>query len=441
MKDAFRSVRGTSDLFPRFLAQRRRIENELRTAVELFGYTEIETPILEHSFLFERGLGQGSEVVSKEMFRIESRGNASNNQEDQVVLRPENTASVLRAVLNAGLQHSLPLHVFYCGPQFRYERPQKGRAREFHQFGVECIGRGSAMGDAECILTAVEGLKRLGLLNKTKLKMNTLGESEASRQRYNQVLLDHFSQWNKTDLSAETKLRIKEKRILRALDSKSKLDVECIQTAPNLIDYLPAGDVSRFNEVIAILRDEYKVDCEIELDTRLVRGLDYYSHTCFEFVSKEDGLTCLAGGRYDGLAKTLGYTRSPVPSIGWAAGLERLNLLLNHDREPPALSEVKLLLVPVYEGEASKDKSIRETLARIAAKARADGVSARIWGGLFGDTGAVKKALKEADNIKALGVCFLGSSEVQVNKVSIRDVAKGTVANVDIDSSPRSWIK
>ena len=441
MKSVLRSVRGTSDLLTAELAKRRKIENKLRESVELFGYRDLETPILEHASLFERSLGVGSEVVSKEMFKLESRANAKDNSiaEESVVLRPENTASVLRALLNQGLQHSFPHYFYYCGPQFRYERPQKGRARQFHQFGVECYGKSSSWADAECILSAVHSLKELELLGGLRLKINTLGENEASRQNYISALLDYFKSWGeKHELSVETKQRIAEGRILRALDSKSPLDAECISKAPSLLDHLPQADLKRFNDVIGILKDDYCIP-NLEIDPRLVRGLDYYSHTCFEFVT-EDNLAVLAGGRYDGLARALGYDKFPVPAIGWAAGLERLVLVSENKKQDEHMNPVDgvyLMIVPRFEGDEAKDSKVRSEVVRLSLKTRREGYSCRVW---YDEKSApVKKALKEADLTNVKYVCFIGFNEVARGILPIRDVKQGSVKELDLNLPISSW--
>lgn len=442
LKTGFRSVRGTHDFLPDDLFKRRILENELRSAVSLFGYREAETPVLEHSSLFERSLGTGSEVVSKEMFRLESRSSQDTKDEDtRMVLRPENTASMLRAMLNAGMTQHYPLHYYYCGPQFRYERPQKGRMRQFHQFGVECFGRSSASADAECILSAAESLKRLGLMNKTKLKINSLGESEEARKTYNDALMNHFVSWNsqRKELSRETQLRIQERRLLRALDSKHPLDQDCIAQAPSLLDHLPKQDVERFHEVLKLLKEDYYLP-NVEIDHRLVRGLDYYSHTCFEFVSLTDSLTVLAGGRYDGLAATLGYAKTSVPAIGWAAGLERLLLLVDDQAtfDEKARRDVFLLIVPRYENDAVHDAEVSQEVARLALKTRREGFACRVWDA-DRTHAAVKKALKEADKNGIEYVTFVGWSEVNSRKLPVRHVASGMVKEVNIEDRVELW--
>lgn len=432
MKQAFKSVRGTLDLFPAELLKRRHIEQEMRAAVELFGYKEIETPILEQSSLFERSLGTDSEVVSKEMFRLQTRGDQQGPEDESIVLRPENTAAVLRAVLNSGQQYQLPLHYYYCGPQFRYERPQKGRVRQFHQFGVECIGRSSPLADAECILSAAESLRSIGALQHTKLKINTLGQSEESRAKYNHALRSHLLNWQQTkELSPDTVKRIAEGRVLRALDSKSPLDQECISQAPSLLEFLPQIDLDRFNIVVRILKEDYHLP-NVEIDPRLVRGLDYYSHTCFEFVSShsDTSFTVMAGGRYDGLARAFGYTKSQIPAIGWAAGLERLVL---HTHMKEFVHEgVRLMIVPRLEGDIEKDEKVMSEVANFATRARRKGVSCRVWDSEVGTS--VKKALKEADMCKVRHVCFLGSHEILSGRIPVRLVATGEVKEMKIES-------
>jgi histidyl-tRNA synthetase len=311
-----RPVRGTHDLFGEALRRHRYVAETGRRVALRYAFDEIETPIFEFTEIFARTLGETSDVVTKEMYTFEDRGG------DSITLRPENTASIVRAVVSCGLLQDLPVKFFYYGPMFRYERPQKGRLRQFHQIGIEIIGAPEPEADIEAIAIGRHVLEELGVADRTELLLNSLGNA-ASRAAYREALVA-FLRGHEHRLSPESRLRL-ERNPLRILDSKDLGDREVLEGAPLFSDYLDADSRAfflRVREGLEALGIPYRIE------PKLVRGLDYYTHTAFEFVTGELGAqgAVLAGGRYDGLMQQMGGP--DVAGIGWAAGVERLAMLL-----------------------------------------------------------------------------------------------------------------
>ncbi len=318
---ALQPVRGTRDILPDEMRRHRVVVETARAVAARYGYEEMATPVFEFTEVFKRTLGETSDVVTKEMYSF------SIGEGEQVTLRPEATAGVARALISGGLQQSLPLKVFYSGPMFRHERPQKGRYRQFHQIDVELLGVAEPLADVEIIALGADILEALGVLENTTLELNTLGDPE-SRKAYRAALVDYFSGY-RDKLSADSRDRLT-RNPLRILDSKDKGDRRLIEGAPLFGDYLNQESQDFFAKVREGLD---AVGIRYTLNDRLVRGLDYYTHTAFEFITTMLGAqgAVLAGGRYDGLVETMGGPS--IPGIGWAAGIERLSLLL---AEPPA---------------------------------------------------------------------------------------------------------
>src|SRR5215467_13387572 len=315
-------VRGTQDLLPEVARRHRRVVESARSAAELYGFAEMTTPIFEFTEVFARPIGEHTDIVAKEMYTFTDRGG------DEVTLRPENTAGVVRSVISNGLAQSVPLKFFYSGPMFRHERPQKGRFRQFHQIDVELIGVPEPQADVEVIEIGAEVLRELGLLDRTVLELNTLGDS-ASRRAYRSALIDYFSRYA-AELSEDSRRRL-EVNPLRILDSKDENDRRISAGVPSFDQYLNDESRKFFSRVRAGLDH---LGIAYQLSPRLVRGLDYYCHTAFEFVTEHLGSqgTVLGGGRYDGLMSLLGGPETP--GVGWAAGIERLAMLT---AEPPPL--------------------------------------------------------------------------------------------------------
>ena len=317
--EKLRTVRGVHDLLPDILHKQNLVINEGLKVSEKYCYQQIETPIFEFAEVFTKPLGKTSDIVTKENYIFKDRS------EDELMLRPEGTSGVVRAFLNAGLTQDIPKRYSYYGPMFRYERPQKGRLRQFKQFGIECIGINNSMADVEVISLGHAFLEKLNILDKINLKINTLGDSE-TRLKYRKALVDYLNDY-KSELSNESIKRLSENP-LRILDSKNDKDKKILINAPNIIDYLNEASKERFEKVcigLSALKIKYQID------KNLVRGLDYYCHTAFEFITSDLGSqgTVLAGGRYDGLAKMLGGV--DTPGVGWAAGVDRLSLMINEE--------------------------------------------------------------------------------------------------------------
>ncbi len=309
------ALRGMKDLLGDEIIIKNKIyERSVQTA-QNFGFAEIETPILEKSSLFLRTLGDSSDVVAKQMYLFTDKGG------DEVVLRPEGTAGAARAFISLGLSQFKPIKLFYRGPMFRYERPQKGRLRQFHQFGAEIMGTNSHLADVEIIHLGAEVLRDLGVLSKTTLHLNTLGDAE-SRDAYRANLVSYLTPF-KEKLSEDSQRRL-EQNPLRILDTKDPGDLEIVKGAPKFSESLNETSKEHIEKVKAGLKT---LEIDFVMDEKLVRGFDYYSHTVFEFISNEIGSqsAVLAGGRYNGLIQELGGPETP--SVGWAYGLERMQML------------------------------------------------------------------------------------------------------------------
>ncbi len=308
----YQSVRGTRDLLPAQKKIFRHIEAIAYENSINYGFGQIETPIFEFSDVFHRAMGETSDAVSKETYTFADRGG------DLITLRPEGTAGAVRAYVSEGLAQNNPNKLYYYGPMFRYERPQKGRYRQFYQFGVEVLGLDNPLADVECIDLAYTILKKLNLETRCELQINTLGDVE-SRNSYREALVQFLTPL-KDQLSEDSKVRL-EKNPLRILDSKDENDKKLIANAPAMADFMTENTKVFFKTVLDGLT---KLNIPFKVNPKLVRGLDYYCHTVFEFVTTELGAqgALLAGGRYDGLVETLGGAKTP--GVGWASGVDRL---------------------------------------------------------------------------------------------------------------------
>lgn len=308
----YQSVRGTRDLLPEIKQIFRQIDETAYKTAKNYGFKEIETPIFEFSEVFHRSLGETSDAVSKETYTFIDRGG------DSITLRPEGTAGVVRSFVSEGLAQLIPLKLYYYGPMFRYERPQKGRYRQFYQFGVEVLGLESPLADIECLDLAWTIIKNLGLAKRCVLEINTLGDVD-SRNAYRTALVEYLTPF-KEQLSADSKIRL-EKNPMRILDSKDEGDKKIIAGAPLMENYLNEKSKEFFSTVLEGLK---KLEIPYQINSKLVRGLDYYCHTVFEFTTTELGAqsAILSGGRYDGLVEMLGGPKTA--GVGWAAGVDRL---------------------------------------------------------------------------------------------------------------------
>jgi histidyl-tRNA synthetase len=403
---SLQSVRGTQDLLPVQMRRHRAVSETARRVAERYGFEEMATPIFEFTEVFERPIGETTDIVSKEMYSFTDRGG------ENITLRPENTAGVVRAVLSNALTQSTPLKFFYSGPMFRYERPQKGRFRQFHQIGVELIGVAQPQADIEVIAAGARILAELGILERTELELNTLGDT-ASRQAYRAALVAYYDN-HLADLSEDSRRRL-ERNPLRILDSKDQGDIRVNQGAPPYSDYLNEASRDFF---AAVRRGLDAIGIAYRNSPKLVRGLDYYCHTAFEFVTSDLGAqgTVMGGGRYDGLVGIMGGPETP--GVGWAAGIERLAMLI---AEPPGLVR-PIAIVPV--GEAAELPALRlaETLRRVGFAIDQ------------GYSGNVGRRLKRANKIAARAAILLGEDELQNDAATVRDLDSGEQVSVPLAS-------
>lgn len=391
-------ARGTHDILPDEMRGHRRVIDTARAVAERYGYDEMATPIFEFSRVFKRTLGDTSDIVTKEMYSFTDKGG------DEITLRPENTAGVARCFMSEGLAQNAPVRLFYAGPMFRYERPQKGRLRQFHQIGIENIGTPGALADIEVIATGAHILDALGVRDKTVLELNTLGDGE-SRDAYRAVLVEYL-RTRIGELSGESRERLT-RNPLRILDSKDEGDRRVVADAPIFSDYLNEASQAFFAEVREGLD---ALGIAYAINPRLVRGLDYYSHTAFEFTTEALGAqgAVMAGGRYDGLIGMMGG--SPTPGVGWAAGIERLAMLCGDP--PPARRPIAV--VPV--GDA----------ARIPALTLSEGLRRAGFRVDMAAGGNLAKRMKRANKIAAVAAVILGEDELARGSATVRDLQSGT---------------
>ncbi len=399
-------VRGMRDLIGDDQRRYAHVVNIARSTAALYGLDEWATPLLEDTSVFARTLGDTSDVVTKEMYSFPDRGG------DSVTLRPEGTAGICRALVSNGLTQSLPQKVFYAGPMFRYERPQKGRYRQFHQIGAELIGPSEPGADAEVIALGWDILQRLGVAEGVTLEINTLGDRE-SRDAYRAALVAYFEQ-HRAALSVESQERLA-RNPLRILDSKDAADRALLADAPTIAPSL-TPDAGQFYDRLRGALVRYGVP--FRENPRIVRGLDYYNHTAFEFVTDRLGAqgTVMAGGRYDGLVQQMGGPA--VAAVGWAAGIERLSMLMA--APPPAPAPVAV--IPMGEGEEAAATTLLQKL-------RAAGVRAEM-----GYRGPMKRRLERANRIGARAAVILGADELARGVAQVKDLATGTQTEIALDA-------
>ena len=410
MSGAFQAPRGIPDYFPPNSADFRKVRDTLTDAARRAGYGHIELPIFEDTALFARGVGESTDVVSKEMYTFNDRGDRS------VTLRPEGTAGVVRAVIQHGLDRGqLPVKVCYAGPFFRYEKPQTGRYRQLQQVGVEAIGVDDPALDAEVVAVADEGYKRLGL-SGYRLEITSLGD-DASRPRYREALQEFLF---KLDLDEATRKRA-EINPLRVLDDKRPEIKAATANAPLLIDYLSDEAKAHFDLVLANLD---RLGVAYEINPRLVRGLDYYTKTTFEFV--HDGLGAQSGigggGRYDGLMRQLG-AKQDLSGIGFGIGVDRTMLAL----EAEGVAGTQAARCQVFGVPLGADA--KAELVGVAGALRAAGVSVDL---AYGDRG-LKGAMKAADRSGARLALVLGEDELAERRIEVKDLSNGEQHRIALD--------
>jgi len=378
-----RPIRGTQDMIGETADRFAHVVETFERVRKLYGFRRIELPVFEATAVFSRSLGETTDVVSKEMYSFEDRGG------DSLTLRPEFTAGIARAYITEGWQQFAPLKVATHGPLFRYERPQKGRYRQFHQIDAEIIGAAEPLADAELLIFADQLLKELGIAEGVTLTLNTLGDA-ASREAWRAALVAHFD-GHRAALSEDSLTRL-EKNPMRILDSKDPRDQAVVADAPDIDAYLTDEASAFFQKVTDGLK---AAGVAWQRNARLVRGLDYYRHTAFEFITDRLGAqgTVLGGGRYDGLIETLGGPATPA--VGWAAGIERLAMLL--DEAPAATLDVVIAL--------EDDAMLGQALAGLAAL-RGAGLSADSV-----TSGSPRKRFDKAAKIPARALVSVGARD------------------------------
>ncbi len=398
-------VRGTRDLLGEDMRRFRHVVAVFEEIAEAWAFEPIATPVFEFTQVFARTLGEASDVVTKEMYSFEDRSG------DSLTLRPEYTAGIARAWLSGGLA-SRGLGRFYAhGPIFRHERPQKGRYRQFHQLDVEIIGSDSPLADAELIALADALLDRLGLAEGITLHLNTLGDPE-SRARYRAALVSYFSE-RRDRLSEDSRARL-ERNPLRILDSKDECDRALLPDAPRLEEFL-SEDARRFFD--RVKEELERLGIAYREDPHLVRGLDYYTHTAFEFITDRLGAqgTVLGGGRYDGLIEQMGGT--PTPGVGWAAGIERLAMLI---AEPPPLPP-SVALVPIGAAAEGRVLALARDLRRAGVRT------------VFDYRGSLKKRMTRAARTGAAIAVIFGEDEIAAGRFTLKRLASGEQRPVPVE--------
>ena len=398
MAKNLQSVRGMRDILPDQSASWQYIENTARDLFTSYGYNELRTPIIESTDLFKRSIGDTTDIVEKEMYTFEDRNG------DSLTLRPEGTASSVRAGIQHGLFHNQQQRIWYIGPMFRHERPQKGRYRSFYQAGIETYGIDGPEIDAEVIAIAARFWKQLGF-KKVRLEINSLGSNEA-RENYREVLIKYFNQ--QPELLDEDSQRRLHKNPLRILDTKNPAMRELVENAPSLLDYLDDESSEHFKGLKQRL-DKMRIDYIV--NPRLVRGLDYYNRTVFEWITEDLGAqgTICAGGRYDSLVKQLGGR--DTTACGFAIGLDRLQLLVEEQNLVQTSNKPHAFLV--MSGESAELTGIA-----LSEKLRDEYPSLRLLVNAGG--GSFKSQLKRADKSGAAFALILGESEAETEQIVIK---------------------
>lgn len=405
------AIKGTLDTLPSESYKVQYVEAAMREIAENYGFYEMRTPVFEHTELFQRSVGETTDVVQKEMYTFNDKGGRS------ITLRPEGTAGAARAFLENGLfNEAMPQKIYYLTSCYRYEKPQAGRLREFHQFGVECFGAPTAAADAEIILLANEIFNYLGI-NGLSLEINSIGCPEC-RKKYQQALREYFTA-HIDELCDTCKSRL-EKNPMRILDCKSPADKEIAKGAPKILDYLCEDCSTHFKLVKKYLTAN---NVEFTVNPTIVRGLDYYTRTVFEFVSNEIGAqgTVCGGGRYDGLIEEMGG--KPTAACGFGLGIERLLLLM--DAQQTAFPERKKC--DIFIGSMGENENLKAS--QLATDLRNEGLAAQ-----FDTVGrSLKAQMKYADKIGALYTMVIGTNELESGKAVLKNMTDGTTEEIELD--------
>lgn len=410
---SMKAPRGTKDILPDEIGKWQYVENVLKNICDTYHYSEIRTPLFEHTEVFERGVGDSTDIVQKEMYTFQDQGDRS------ITLRPEGTAPVARAFVENKLYGNpiQPVKLYYFMQMFRYERPQHGRMRQLNQFGIEVLGSANPQVDAEVIDLAMTCYKKLGI-SSLKLVINSLGDKE-SRGAHRQALVEHFTPVQE-ELCSDCKRRLTDNP-LRILDCKKDRGHPSMQTAPSILDYLNASSQGYFNDVKKYLD---MMDIPYSVDENLVRGLDYYNHTAFEIMSEAEGFgaitTLLGGGRYNDLTEELGGPN--VPGIGFGMGLERLLLALEAESvDIPTDNTIDAFIVTT--GDDADNAGVA-----LMHKLRAGGIQVdKDYQGR-----KMKAQFKAADRLKAKYVIIIGEDELQKETVHIREMTTGNQFEVAV---------
>ena len=406
MSKKLQPVRGTHDHLQDQMKIYDHIVSVSKNVCIRYGFDPFTTPIFEFSEVFKKTLGDNSDIVTKEMYTFKDKGN------EEITLRPEGTAAIIRAIISNGLTHEMPFKVFYNGPMFRYERPQKGRLRQFHQIGIELVGIQNEIADTEVISCGNRLLKELKIDSKTTLQINSLGKIE-ERKKYIDDLLNYLKAY-KNKLSSDSLKRL-EKNPLRILDSKNEEDINIISNAPIILEYLNDESKNNFHNVLDNLK---ALNISYTINHKLVRGLDYYNNITFEFVTKELGAqgAVIAGGRYDGLMKQMGGP--DLPGIGWAAGLERIALLTKVNK--PKIKSITV--IPLG------DKS-QKFCVKIVEQLRMEKIKTNI-----AYSGNLKKKLQNANKLFSDIVLIIGEEELEKNIAIFKNLNKGEQISIKIEN-------
>ena len=406
MARKIQAIRGMNDILPDQSSVWLYLEKTVADVVKSYGYQQIRFPIVENTDLFKRGVGETTDIVEKEMYTFDDRNGES------LTLRPEGTASCVRAADQAGLLFNQTQRLWYTGPMFRYERPQKGRYRQFHQIGVESFGMGSADIDAELIILSARLWKKLGLLEHVGLQLNTIGLA-SERETYKAALVDYLTEF-KDQLDEDSQRRLGTNP-LRILDSKDESTQAVLKDAPNLEDFIGEESQAHFELLQAILKAN---GISYVINRRLVRGLDYYGKTVFEWVTSHLGsqATVCAGGRYDGLVEQLGG--KSTPAVGFAMGIERLVLLLETLNLIPDAAKFSTDVFVISMGDDAELASF--VLAESLREENSNLVVLRHCGG-----GSFKNQMKKADRSEARFTIILGQDEVDNGICQVKDMSTG----------------
>eukprot|EP01132_Coremiostelium_polycephalum_P004950 gene4950-6167_t len=426
---AIQSVKGTYDYFPDRSKLYRHVTETGRSVAGVYGYKELITPIIEPYELFNRSVGENSDIVMKEMFSFKDLGDHS------ICLRPEGTAGIIRAIVNQKevRSNTPPKRYFYKGPMFRYERPQRGRARQFEQFGIELIGEDHPQGDVEIIELACHFIQKLNIPSENvKLKINSLGDQE-TMSKYSKELLKFYEK-HLPNLSQDSQKRIQRGNPLRVLDSKDENDRSINKDSPKLAQFLNESSRERFSQVLKGLDN---IGIKYELDDDLVRGLDYYRHTIFEIIVDESNgqppLAILGGGRYDGLANQLGYpeVEGILPSVGWACGIERILLYMDHSKVEKEENPISIV---------STDSKYSNTVYQICNRLRKNGFYTVVPS--FNQSETFSKQLKKAGKLESQFVLILGEDEMKSDSICLKDLVNRSqsiikLSDIELELSKR----